>query len=88
MGSSHFGGLGLGNERSPSSSSSSGSSRREKKSSSSDKPRQPQRGLGVAQLERIRLQSQMASYLPSLHPPPPFQGNLNKVRVIILYLVS
>ncbi|CAN6336834.1 unnamed protein product [Urochloa humidicola] len=35
--------------------------------SSSDKPRQPQRGLGVAQLEKIRIQSEMAEYLH--HPP-------------------
>ncbi|OEL28832.1 hypothetical protein BAE44_0010149 [Dichanthelium oligosanthes] len=35
--------------------------------SSSDKPRQPQRGLGVAQLEKIRIQSEMAEY--SLHHP-------------------
>ncbi|KAJ8423731.1 hypothetical protein Cgig2_020899 [Carnegiea gigantea] len=31
-----------------------------RKSKKSDKPRQPQRGLGVAQLEQIRLRSQMA----------------------------
>ncbi|KAK1396903.1 Elongation factor Ts [Heracleum sosnowskyi] len=38
------------------------SSRKGKKSSSSsDKPKQPQRGLGVAQLEKIRLHTQMAS---------------------------
>jgi hypothetical protein len=30
-----------------------------------DKPKQPQRGLGVAQLEKIRLQSEMAEYF---HP--------------------
>ncbi|CAN6332044.1 unnamed protein product [Urochloa humidicola] len=40
--------------------------------SSSDKPRQPQRGLGVAQLEKIRIQSEMAEYLhhPLGQPPP------------------
>ncbi|KAG2625829.1 protein SPEAR3-like [Panicum virgatum] len=48
--------------------------------SSSDKPRQPQRGLGVAQLEKIRIQSEMAEYLH--HPlgqPPPIQrtGSFN-----------
>ncbi|KAL6610799.1 hypothetical protein ACP70R_040768 [Stipagrostis hirtigluma subsp. patula] len=42
-------------------------------SSSSDKPRQPQRGLGVAQLEKIRIQSEMAEYLhhPLSQQPPP-----------------
>ncbi|XP_038986570.1 protein SPEAR3 isoform X2 [Phoenix dactylifera] len=69
MGSSHYGELYLGNGR-------SGSSRRGKKSNT-DKPKQPQRGLGVAQLEKIRLYNQMmAGYLPSLHPP--FHTNLTK----------
>ncbi|AQK92048.1 hypothetical protein ZEAMMB73_Zm00001d009525 [Zea mays] len=38
----------------------------------SDKPRQPQRGLGVAQLEKIRIQSEMAEYLhhPLAQQPP------------------
>ncbi|KAG8055872.1 hypothetical protein GUJ93_ZPchr0001g29929 [Zizania palustris] len=31
-----------------------------------DKPKQPQRGLGVAQLEKIRLQSEMAEYFNPL----------------------
>ncbi|KAH7685757.1 hypothetical protein IHE45_04G061400 [Dioscorea alata] len=66
----HFRELGLGSGR-------SGSSRKGKKSSS-DKQKQPQRGLGVAQLEKIRLHSQMAAaYLPSLQSPP-FCSNLNK----------
>lgn len=52
-----------GNERS--SSSSGGSSSRKGKKSGSDKPKQPQRGLGVAQLEKIRLHSQMG-YLPQV----------------------
>ncbi|XP_068653683.1 protein SPEAR1-like [Aristolochia californica] len=60
MGSSYFGDPSLGNGR-------SGSSRKGKKSNS-DKPKQPQRGLGVAQLEKIRLRNQMNScYTPSLH---------------------
>lgn len=42
-----------GNERSAKTSS----SRKGKKNS--DKPKQPQRGLGVAQLEKIRLHSQL-----------------------------
>ncbi|CAL5443010.1 hypothetical protein CsSME_00051044 [Camellia sinensis var. sinensis] len=70
MGSSYFGEPNLGNER---------SSRRGKKSNS-DKPRQPQRGLGVAQLEKIRLHSQMGcTYLPppSLHAPN-YPTNLNQ----------
>ncbi|XP_076896076.1 protein SPEAR3-like [Bidens hawaiensis] len=41
------------------SSSAGGSSSRKGKKSGSDKPKQPQRGLGVAQLEKIRLHSQM-----------------------------
>ncbi|XP_062232647.1 protein SPEAR3-like isoform X2 [Phragmites australis] len=53
---------------------------------SSDKPRQPQRGLGVAQLEKIRIQSEMAE---SLHHPlgqPPLihrtgSFNLEDVRL-------
>ncbi|XP_078168984.1 uncharacterized protein LOC144563390 isoform X1 [Carex rostrata] len=50
-----------------SSSSSGGSSSRKGKK---DKQRQPQRGLGVAQLEKIRLQSEMAEYqLPSIQSP-------------------
>uniref|UniRef100_A0A0E0L5M9 Uncharacterized protein n=1 Tax=Oryza punctata TaxID=4537 RepID=A0A0E0L5M9_ORYPU len=57
-----------------------GSSRKGKRSagnSGSDKPKQPQRGLGVAQLEKIRIQSEMAAgYLqnPPLGQPPPIHG--------------
>ncbi|KAL5976845.1 hypothetical protein ACLOJK_021179 [Asimina triloba] len=48
----------------------SGSSRKGKKSNP-DKPKQPQRGLGVAQLEKLRLENQMGGcYLPSLHGQP------------------
>ncbi|XP_078175038.1 protein SPEAR1-like [Carex rostrata] len=40
------------------------------KRSISDKPKQPQRGLGVAQLEKIRMQNEiMANYIPSCQPP-------------------
>ncbi|KAF5726001.1 hypothetical protein HS088_TW23G00738 [Tripterygium wilfordii] len=35
------------------------SGRKSKKSSNSEKPKQPQRGLGVAQLEKIRLHGQL-----------------------------
>ncbi|GMI89468.1 TCP Interactor containing EAR motif protein 2 [Hibiscus trionum] len=59
MSSSYYGEANMGNER-------GGSSRKGKKSNS-DKPKQPQRGLGVAQLEKIRLHEQMGcSYHPSL----------------------
>ncbi|XP_077228687.1 protein SPEAR1-like [Tasmannia lanceolata] len=69
MGSSYFGEPSLGDGR-------SGSSRKGKKSNS-EKPKQPQRGLGVAQLEKIRLRNQMGfSYLPSLQSPS--QNNLNQ----------
>ncbi|KQK04927.1 protein SPEAR1-like [Brachypodium distachyon] len=58
---------------------SSPGSRRGKKATgaAADKPRQPQRGLGVAQLEKIRLQSEMAEYL---HHPPPGGINLEDAR--------
>ncbi|KAI3443753.1 hypothetical protein Pfo_000418 [Paulownia fortunei] len=72
MGSNYFGEPNyLGNERGAGlSSSSSSSSSRKGKKNSSDKPKQPQRGLGVAQLEKIRLHSQLGcSYLPSVHNP-------------------
>ncbi|KAK8654669.1 hypothetical protein V6N13_107276 [Hibiscus sabdariffa] len=67
MGSSYYGEPNMGNER-------GGSSRKGKKSNS-DKPKQPQRGLGVAQLEKIRLHEQMSC---SFHPPLP---NLEDMRV-------
>ncbi|KAG6589932.1 Protein SPEAR1, partial [Cucurbita argyrosperma subsp. sororia] len=70
MGSGYYGEPSLGNERgtglSSSSSSSSSSSRRGKKGGSDKQPRQPQRGLGVAQLEKIRLHGEIAS--AAFHP--------------------
>ncbi|XP_015693006.1 protein SPEAR1-like [Oryza brachyantha] len=48
--------------------------------SGSDKPKQPQRGLGVAQLEKIRIQSEMAAGYLQINPPhlglqqPPVPG--------------
>lgn len=63
MGSNYFGEPNLGSERS--------GGRKGKKSSNSDKPKQPQRGLGVAQLEKIRLQTQLGWS----HPP---YSNLNQ----------
>lgn len=66
MGSGYFGEPNLGNNE-------RGGSSRKGKKSNSDKPKQPQRGLGVAQLEKIRLHGQMASdYHPSLHSPTTF----------------
>ncbi|KAI5383025.1 protein SPEAR3 [Lathyrus oleraceus] len=62
----------------PSGSSSSSSSRKGKKSNNSEnnKPRkQPQRGLGVAQLEKIRI---LHSQLHHHHPPPPPYFNYNE----------
>ncbi|XP_009784247.1 protein SPEAR3-like [Nicotiana sylvestris] len=67
MGSGYFGEPNLGNEKSYTSSSS-----RKSKKSNSDKPKQPQRGLGVAQLEKIRLHTQMACTYNS------FATNLNQ----------
>lgn len=79
MGSSYYGDLSLGNGR-------SGSSRKGKKSNS-EKPKQPQRGLGVAQLEQIRLRNQMGScYLPSLHSSP--YTNLNQVFIFFFSFVG
>ena len=72
MDSSYFGEPNMGNEKGSGSSSSS----RKGKKNNPDKPKQPQRGLGVAQLEKIRLHGQMASagYHPSLYP-----SNFNNV---------
>ncbi|KAG2599769.1 protein SPEAR3-like isoform X3 [Panicum virgatum] len=63
---------------------SSSGSRRGKRGGGSgggaDKPKQPQRGLGVAQLEKIRLQSEMAEYFHPLGQPPSLihrTGSLN-----------
>ena len=79
MGSSYYGEPNLGNER-------GGSSRKGKKSSS-DKPKQPQRGLGVAQLEKIRLHGQLGvNYLPSPHNPYP--TNFNQVSVCCMCLFT
>ncbi|XP_073272457.1 protein SPEAR1-like [Primulina huaijiensis] len=48
----------------------SSSSRSKGKKNGSDKPKRPQRGLGVAQLEKIRLHDQMeCNYLPTFHNP-------------------
>ncbi|KAL0803085.1 hypothetical protein Bca101_058261 [Brassica carinata] len=62
----------------PTSFSSSPATRRGKKNGS-EKPKQPQRGLGVAQLEKIRLHSEMScnsfnKYNPFLHPQEDVRG--------------
>ena len=45
-----------------------------KKAAEMKAAKQPQRGLGVAQLEKIRMQNQMiAAYRSGLPPPPPPQ---------------
>lgn len=81
MGSGYFGEPNLGNERG------SGSSSRKSKKNNSDKPKQPQRGLGVAQLEKIRLQGQMGcAYHPSLHGPYP--NNFNNVILSLSVLLT
>ncbi|GAA0154815.1 hypothetical protein LIER_12687 [Lithospermum erythrorhizon] len=78
MGSNYFGDLNLGNQRS----SLTNNSSRKGKKSSPDKPnKQPQRGLGVAQLEKIRLHTQMGSstYLPpSNHHHLPFPSTIQE----------
>ncbi|XP_055823993.1 protein SPEAR3-like [Solanum dulcamara] len=66
MGSSYFGEPNLGNER---------SSSRKSKKSNSEKAKQPQRGLGVAQLEKIRLHTQMDCTTYN-----PYATNLNQER--------
>ncbi|KAK4433012.1 protein SPEAR3 [Sesamum alatum] len=87
MGSNYYGeGNPAGNERGFSSSSSSSSSSRKPKKGSSDKPKQPQRGLGVAQLEKIRLHSQLGSnYLPPVHNPYAPSFNQEDMRLQTAY---
>ncbi|KAK7358346.1 hypothetical protein VNO77_00273 [Canavalia gladiata] len=88
MGSGYFGEPNLGNERGSGSSSSSSLSSKKGKKNNSDKPKQPQRGLGVAQLEKIRLHGQMARgyHHPSLHAPSyPSNFNNEDPRVQIAY---
>ena len=86
MGSGYFGEPNLGsNERG---SGSSSSSSRKGKKSNSDKPRQPQRGLGVAQLEKIRLHGQMGcAYHPSLQTPP-YPTNFNNVNLTLFFFLN
>ncbi|XP_073047091.1 protein SPEAR3-like isoform X1 [Primulina eburnea] len=68
MGSNYFGDGNSSHERGFSSSASSSS--RKGKKNGSDKPKQPQRGLGVAQLEKIRLHTESGrNYPPPVHNP-------------------
>ncbi|PIN08464.1 hypothetical protein CDL12_18955 [Handroanthus impetiginosus] len=60
------------------SSSSSSSSSRKGKKGSSDKPKQPQRGLGVAQLEKIRLHSQLGCNYLSPPVQNPYASNFGQ----------
>ncbi|CAF2156670.1 unnamed protein product [Brassica rapa] len=79
MGSSFFGRPNMrGSSPAPTSSPSSPATRRGKKNGS-EKPKQPQRGLGVAQLEKIRLHGEMScnsfnNYNPSLHRQEDVRG--------------
>lgn len=75
MGSSYFGEPNMGNNERV-----SGSSSRKGKKNNQDKPKQPQRGLGVAQLEKIRLHGQMAYGFHPLHQGS-FPSNLNNVNL-------
>ncbi|CAF2131878.1 protein SPEAR3-like isoform X2 [Brassica rapa] len=71
MGSSFFGRPKMGGSSSSSPTSSS-PAKRGKNKNGSDKPKQPQRGLGVAQLEKIRLHGELNcnsfNTYPSYHP--------------------
>ncbi|KAL2533156.1 hypothetical protein Adt_06507 [Abeliophyllum distichum] len=60
---SNFGDQNLGNETLLES-----SLFRRGKKRNSDNTKKPQRGLGVAQLEKIRLHQMGSTYIPSLHP--------------------
>ncbi|KAL0410631.1 UNVERIFIED_CONTAM: protein SPEAR1 [Sesamum latifolium] len=88
MGSNYFGEQNyLGNsERGAAGLSSSSLSSRKGKKGSSDKPKQPQRGLGVAQLEKIRLHSQLGcSYLPPVHNPYASSFSQEDIRLQTAY---
>ncbi|XP_019436620.1 PREDICTED: protein SPEAR1-like [Lupinus angustifolius] len=82
MDNNYFGGSNMRNERGSGSSSSSSSSSRKGKKNIQDKPKQPQRGLGVAQLEKIRIHDQMATSY-HLHQHGPFPSNFNNEDPIV-----
>ncbi|XP_038889470.1 protein SPEAR1-like [Benincasa hispida] len=78
MGSGYFGEMNMGNNNniekrrsgSPATGAAAGTGRRGRKGSGGEKPKQPQRGLGVAQLEKIRLHGEMgcAAYSGHFYP--------------------
>ncbi|KAF2617497.1 hypothetical protein F2Q68_00042149 [Brassica cretica] len=74
---------------SPTSSSSSPATKRGKKNGS-EKPKQPQRGLGVAQLEKIRLHGEMScnNYNPSLYPQVTFYMHTYDTFIISAELIE
>ncbi|CAL0313862.1 unnamed protein product [Lupinus luteus] len=87
MSNNYFGEPNIGNERASGCSSSS----RKGKQNNSEKPKQPQRGLGVAQLEKIRLHGQMdcGGYQhPSIHRTYPSNFNNDDPRMQIAYPAS
>lgn len=61
MGSGYFGEMNMGNtdKRRSGSPAAAATGRRGRKGGGGEKPKQPQRGLGVAQLEKIRLHGEM-----------------------------
>lgn len=61
-----------------------GSTKKGKKgnNSTAKSPKQPQRGLGVAQLEKIRLQRQISEYNIDPSTQSPFLGNSQKVCLL------
>ncbi|WOL05226.1 protein SPEAR1 [Canna indica] len=61
------------------------SSRKGKKSNSEKPAKQPQRGLGVAQLEKIRLQSRMKEYVSSLNSS--FHNDRSRHDLLFLSLI-
>lgn len=61
--------------------------KKSKKSNNAKLPKQPQRGLGVAQLEKIRMQRQIAEFIdPSMQSP--FLGNSQQVLFWIYIFYS
>ncbi|XP_043725544.1 protein SPEAR3-like [Telopea speciosissima] len=75
MGSNNSGESSMGNGRTGFS-----SKKGKKNHNYSEKQKKPQRGLGVAQLEKLRLESEMSycNYLPSLHNPYHHHIHLNQ----------
>lgn len=87
MGSGYFGEMNMGNfeKKRSGSPGTAAMGRRGRKGGGGEKQKQPQRGLGVAQLEKIRLHGEMgcAAYGAHLHP------NLSAVNLSLsLYFLS